>query len=78
VDAPSEKERADIENMKANTRTSYVQNGILTPEEVRDVMRNDEDGEYTSIPVENPDLEKQKEIEELIRKVDGDDGGAEA
>jgi hypothetical protein len=45
---------------------------------VRDVMRNDEDGEYTSIPVENPDLEKQKEIEELIRKVDGDDGGAEA
>lgn len=78
VDAPSEKERADIENTKANTRTSYVQNGILTPEEVRDVMRNDEDGEYTSIPVENPDLEKQKEIEEIIRKVDGDDGGAEA
>mgnify|MGYP002513746799 CR=1 FL=1 len=49
-----------------------------TPEEVRDVMRNDEDGEYTSIPVENPDLDKQKEIEEIIRKVDGDDGGAEA
>ena len=72
VDAPTEKEKAEIENTKSNTRSNYVQNGILTPEEVRDVMRNDQEGEYTSIPVENPDLDRQKEIEELIKKVDGD------
>lgn len=75
VDAPSEKERVEMESTKSNTRANYVQNGILTPEEVRDVLRNDEKGEFSSIAVENPDLERQKEYEdaledEMNRKVD--------
>ena len=79
VDAPSEKDRADIESTKSNTRANYVQNGILTPEEVRAVLRNDEDGEFSSIAETNPDLDHQREIEEAIRKVDGDkdEGGDE-
>ena len=78
VDAPSEKDRAEIESMKANTRTNYVQNGVLTPEEVRDVMRNDEDGEFTSIPAENPELDRQQEMEEIMRKVEEGGKGEEA
>ena len=79
IDAPSEKERAEIEATKGNTRATYVQNGILTPEEVRDVLRNDEEGEFSSISVENPDLDHQREIEEALKKIDGggDDHGAE-
>ena len=79
VDAPSEKDRADIESTKSNTRANYVQNGILTPEEVRAVLRNDEDGEFSSIAETNPDLDHQREIEEAIRKVDGEkeEGGDE-
>ena len=79
VDAPSEKEKAEIEATKSNTRANYVQNGILTPEEVRSVLRNDEDGEFSSITVENPDLDHQREIEEALKKIDGggDDNVAE-
>lgn len=73
VDAPSEKERAEIESMKSNTRANYVQNGIVTPEEVRDVMRNDEEGEFSSIAKENPDLSHQQEIEEALKKIDGEE-----
>lgn len=73
VDAPSEKDKADIESTKSNTRANYVQNGILTPEEVREVLRNDEDGEFSSIKAENPDLSHQREIEEALKKVEGDD-----
>lgn len=71
VDAPSEKERADIESTKSNTRANYVQNGILTPEEVREVMRNDEDGEFSSISASNPDLDHEKEVEEALKKIEG-------
>ena len=71
VDAPSEKEKAEIEATKSNTRANYVQNGILTPEEVRSVLRNDDDGEFSSITVENPDLDHQREIEEALQKIDG-------
>lgn len=72
VDAPSEKDKADIESTKSNTRANYVQNGILTPEEVREVLRNDEDGEFSSIKAENPDLENnEEEVENVIKKIDG-------
>ena len=70
VDAPNEKERVEIDAQKSNTRCNYVQNGILTPEEVRSAMRNEEGGEYSSIEVESPDLKRQAEIEEVMRKIE--------
>ena len=70
VDAPNEKERVEIDAQKSNTRCNYVQNGILTPEEVRSAMRNEEGGEYSSIEVESPDLKRQAEIEEVMRKLE--------
>lgn len=73
IDAPSEKDRAEIESTKSNTRANYVQNGILTPEEVRMVMRNDEDGEFTGIQAESPELKRQEEIEAELAREDGDD-----
>lgn len=77
IDAPSAKEVAEIENMKSNTRANYVQNGILAAEEVRDVLRNDEDGEFSSIDKENADLVRQKEQEkayedEINEKIDAE------
>lgn len=76
IDEPTKKEREEIESNKANTRCAYVQNGILTPEEIRGVMRNDPEGDYTSIPAKNPELEKERELEEkYARKIDGDGDG---
>lgn len=74
VDAPSEKDKAEIESMKSNTRANYVQNGILAPEEVREVLRNDEDGEFTSISKEMPEATPDEgEEEEILNKIDGDE-----
>jgi uncharacterized protein len=77
IDAPNEKERTEIDAQKSNTRCNYVQNGILTPEEVRSVMRNEEGGEYSSIAVESPDLKRQAEMEEVMRKLEEEKGGEE-
>lgn len=73
VDAPTEEARANIENTKANTRSAYVQNGILTVEEVREAIRTDENGEYTHIEANNPELDKEAQMEEIMRKIENDD-----
>lgn len=72
VDAPTKKEKAELEQMKAQTRCEYLQTGILTAAEVRSAMRNDTEGEYTSIPVENPDLVGDEDLESaMLEKLDG-------
>lgn len=79
VDAPTERERADIEATKANTRSTYVQNQILTADEVRNSLRNDMEGEFTGIPIENPELHEDntEEVEGLLRKIEREDADAE-
>lgn len=72
VDEPSEKDRADIESTKSTTRCNYVQNGVLTPEEVREVLRNDEAGDFTGIAADAPEPDDAAEREEILGKVDGE------
>lgn len=73
VDAPTESEKAQVESTKANTRESYVSAGILTVEEVREAMRVDESGEFTHIKKDNPELDKKKQMEDIMRKLEEDD-----
>lgn len=73
VDAPTEEQKAQVESTKANTRTSYVQNGILTVEEVREAMRTDESGEFTHITADNPELDRKAEMESIMRDIEADD-----
>lgn len=73
VDAPTEEERAQVENTKANTRSAYVSSGILTVEEVRESMRTDEDGEFTHIEVDNPELDRKAQMEDIMRDIESDD-----
>lgn len=54
VDMPTEKELAEVENLKAQTDTAYVNTGILTPEEVRAKLSGDESNSYNSLSEELP------------------------
>lgn len=54
VDAPTAKEKADIQATKASTYSQLLSAGAVSPEEVRDVMRNDEEGEFTTLSSEPP------------------------
>ena len=39
VDMPTEKEKAEIQEIKARINTSYLNAGVITPEEARDALR---------------------------------------
>ena len=54
VDAPTAKEKADIQATKASTYSQLLSSGAVSPEEVRDVMRNDEEGEFTALSKDPP------------------------
>lgn len=61
VDMPTEKELAEVEALKAQTDTAYVNSGILTPEEVRAKVSADQSNSYNSLSEELPadlDLEE--------------------
>lgn len=61
VDMPTEKELAEVEALKAQTDTAYVNSGILSPEEVRAKVAADKSNSYNSLSEEMPadlDLEE--------------------
>lgn len=62
VDAPTELEKAQTEQIKVNTDVALVQSGILAPEEVRDILRNDKDGKYAGIAEELPSQEIPEDL----------------
>lgn len=71
VDAPTGKEKADIQSVKCSSYSQLVSAGIVTPEEVRDILRNDKDGEFTALPLESP--KKDADImAQLAEKMGGD------
>lgn len=52
IDVPSEKERAEIREINARTDSTYIQAGVLSPEEVRGVLRQDENSGYDTLEEE--------------------------
>lgn len=60
IDTPTEKERAEIRELNSRTDMNYVNAGVISPEEVRGVLREDEKSGYNTLseemevePVEN-------------------------
>lgn len=52
----TEKERADLEKVKADTDAVYLDRGVLAPEEVRAALSGDETGRYSGIdPADVPE-----------------------
>lgn len=49
IDTPTEKERAEINNLKAQTSAALVNAGVISPDEVRDNLIKDPDSGYNDI-----------------------------
>lgn len=54
IDMPTEKEKAEVESMQAQTAAQYVAAGILSPEEVRKALRSERGGRFADIEEELP------------------------
>ena len=72
VDAPTEEEKARIQSTKAGTISQLVTAGVLSVEEARDILRNDEEGPFTGIGTESPQKDADK-MRELMAKMGGGD-----
>lgn len=52
LDIPTEKERAEIREINSRTDMNYVQAGVISPDEVRSVLREDVDSGYNTLSEE--------------------------
>lgn len=70
IDTPSEVEMAQIESQQAQTDATYVGAGILGADEVRTMLRSNEDSRFRNLAKEMPDdlLEADIEAEENEEK----------
>jgi hypothetical protein len=55
IDTPTEKERAEINEIKARTDATYVQAGVISPDEVRDNLITDPNSGYNEISGDAPE-----------------------
>lgn len=63
IDMPTEKEKAEVESMQAQTAAQYVAAGILSPEEVRKALRSERGGRFADIDEELPADEIPDDLE---------------
>lgn len=52
IDTPTEKERAEIKEINSRSDMNYIQSGVVSPEEVRSVLRNDVNSGYNALAEE--------------------------
>lgn len=55
IDTPSEKEKAEIESVQAQTDAAYVQMGAIDASEVRDTLRTNDDSRFHNLSEEMPE-----------------------
>jgi hypothetical protein len=61
IDSPSAEENARIRLIDAQRDSVLINSGIISADEVRNKLRNDENSLYTSIPEERIDIEEKEE-----------------
>lgn len=63
IDTPTELEMAQIESQNAQTDATYIGAGVIDAEELRTIMRSNEDSRYRNLPEEMPeDLENLQDM----------------
>lgn len=54
IDTPTEVEMAQIESQQAQTDATYIGAGVISQEEMRDMLRQNEDSRYRNLSTETP------------------------
>lgn len=59
IDTPTEKEVAEIAQIKSQTAANHINAGITTADEERDILRNEDGSAYSALPeeIEEPDID---------------------
>lgn len=57
IDTPTAKEAAEIREIEARTDSTYIQAGVIAPDEVRTKIREDENSAYSALETDMPDVE---------------------
>jgi len=65
IDTPTEKEQAEIREINSRTDSAYINAGVVSPEEIREVLRADEKSGYNALGEELPEQEENDPFEEL-------------
>lgn len=76
TDNPTEKEIADLNKEKSDMDISYIQAGVITPEEARQRIANDKTSGYAflkGVEMEEPTPEEQQDIEQMMNKDKAED-----
>jgi len=69
VDAPTDKELAEVENIRAQVDSTYVMGGIVDPEEIRDIIRTEEGSRYSTL---SDVSESQEDLDDDAEKLAGE------
>lgn len=59
IDTPTEKEVAEIAQIKSQTAANHINAGITTADEERDILRNEDGSAYSALPeeIQEPDID---------------------
>ena len=74
IDTPTEKERAEINEIQARTDATLVQAGVVAPDEVRQKLINSENSGYNGIDEEMQEEPFEDETEEEEKDNNGNGG----
>lgn len=68
IDTPTEKERAEIRELNSRTDMNYINAGVVSAEEIRDVIRADEKSGYNSLSeeMEGEPIDEEDPFKDLI------------
>lgn len=54
IDAPTEKERAEINEINSRTAMNYINSGAVSPDKIRDVLREDTNSAFNALEGDAP------------------------
>jgi len=70
VDVPTDKELAEVEEIRSRVDTNYSNSGVVSPEEIRDIARNADGSRFSTLPeISESDMDIDSDAEELSNKV---------
>jgi hypothetical protein len=80
LDAPTTKELGEIRKADADAGVAYVSNGVISPDEERERLRNDPDSGYTSLTgkAPTPKLDDEAALAEAGKQLDHERGQEDA
>ena len=71
---PTPKENAEIQVLKAQRNLALINGGVISPNEAREQLRNDEGSEFTELPEERDDLEDAELFDDPNDDANGNPG----